>query len=153
MEERNYKDGKLNGQATVLYPDTSKEIRNYKVFMYFTKMRILSCNLFNVNFWLDLSYHLPHDLSTWWSFYLMIFLPHDTSTSGSFYPNILLPHERSTSWSFYLSFNSWSNWLMVFLPHDRSNPWFCISYNLSTQDRSTSWSFYLIIVVTHDCST
>ena len=30
VEERNYVDGKLNGKATVLYPDSSKEIRTYK---------------------------------------------------------------------------------------------------------------------------
>ena len=31
VEERNYVDGKLNGKATVLYPDSSKEMRTYKV--------------------------------------------------------------------------------------------------------------------------
>ena len=31
VEERNYVDGKLNGKATVLYQDTSKEMRTYKV--------------------------------------------------------------------------------------------------------------------------
>ena len=33
VEERNYVDGKLNGKATVLYPDSSKEMRTYKVRM------------------------------------------------------------------------------------------------------------------------
>lgn len=31
VEERNYVDGKLNGKATVLYTDSSKEMRTYKV--------------------------------------------------------------------------------------------------------------------------
>ena len=31
VEERNYVDGKLNGKATVLYADSSKENRTYKV--------------------------------------------------------------------------------------------------------------------------
>ncbi len=31
VEERNYSDGKLNGKATVIYPDSSKEMRTYKV--------------------------------------------------------------------------------------------------------------------------
>jgi hypothetical protein len=30
-EERTYVNGKLSGQATVIYPDSSKEIRNYQV--------------------------------------------------------------------------------------------------------------------------
>ena len=30
VEERSYTDGKLNGQATVLYTDSSKEMRTYK---------------------------------------------------------------------------------------------------------------------------
>ena len=34
VEERNYVDGKLNGKATVLYQDTSKEMRTYKVSFY-----------------------------------------------------------------------------------------------------------------------
>ena len=31
VEERQYVDGKLNGKATVLYSDSSKEMRTYKV--------------------------------------------------------------------------------------------------------------------------
>ena len=35
VEERQYVDGKLNGKATVLYTDSSKEMRTYKVrFVY-----------------------------------------------------------------------------------------------------------------------
>ena len=30
-EERHYNNGKLDGEATVIFPDSSKEIRNYKV--------------------------------------------------------------------------------------------------------------------------
>ena len=39
VEERNYVDGKLNGKATVLYPDTSKEIRTYKVQLHNNDLR------------------------------------------------------------------------------------------------------------------
>ena len=35
VEERNYADGKLNGKATVIYPDSSKEMRTYKVRKWF----------------------------------------------------------------------------------------------------------------------
>ena len=31
VEERQYVEGKLNGKATVIYTDTSKEMRTYKV--------------------------------------------------------------------------------------------------------------------------
>ena len=31
VEERAYAGGRLEGQATVIYPDSSKEIRNYTV--------------------------------------------------------------------------------------------------------------------------
>ena len=34
VEERQYVDGKLNGKATVLYSDSSKEMRTYKVRIY-----------------------------------------------------------------------------------------------------------------------
>ena len=35
VEERQYVDGKLNGKATVLYSDSSKEMRTYKVRIMF----------------------------------------------------------------------------------------------------------------------
>ena len=41
VEERNYVDGKLNGKATVLYQDTSKEMRTYKVRQ--TESEFFSC--------------------------------------------------------------------------------------------------------------
>ena len=33
-EERSYTNGKLEGQATVIYADSSKEIRNYQVTLH-----------------------------------------------------------------------------------------------------------------------
>ena len=43
-EERNYIDGKLQGEATVIYPDSSKEMRNYAVsFKIRKKMSTIKC--------------------------------------------------------------------------------------------------------------
>jgi hypothetical protein len=47
-EERSYRNGKLDGEATVIYADSSKELRNYQVKLLFKEANInWSCNCYH----------------------------------------------------------------------------------------------------------